>query len=145
MIKDCIAKAKANKSRRFGMTREGLIARDNTSKRARKLLDDIIDRVGTAPDLESLVVTGTYGDFWYDHRQHFSRDRKELVDRGLLLIEDQEMFVNPDLIQYMTRRQMDWYHQYFRMTKSSLLYGKGLGGGKAGLKPLKPFPEQLNK
>ena len=117
MIKRQIEENKFDRVRKFEFTLHSVDVYATTSKRARQLLKDIIAKVRSGCDLESLVVTGTYKDFRYDYAPHFTKDRKELVTNGFIIMDKQEMFVNPVMINYLSRRQVDWLEAYFKLKK----------------------------
>ncbi len=117
MIKNRVTSDLINRKRTFELCADSLEAYANLSKAARKLLMDIIQRIGAGLDVQDLIVTGDYSDFGFERSQHFSKYRKELVDTGFIVYQGKDHYVSPLRIRYTSRRQLDYLHRLFKLKR----------------------------
>jgi hypothetical protein len=121
MVNNKITTSYLQRKRTYQLTQEAMMAFGELPKGARKLLFEILSHVKPGCTLEDLVVTGEYADFGYERRQHFYRDRKALIDADFLCYQDKDHYVNPVMIGYETRRQLDWLHSLFNLKKKPVV------------------------
>jgi len=115
-IKALIREHSIEYTRTYELTRESLEAYASLKPSARSLLWALLDKVNAGCDLESIVVNATYKDLSMD-RNLFSRYRKELVVAGFLQYDLSDHYINPNMINYHNRRQMDWLKSLFGLKK----------------------------
>lgn len=65
-------------------------------------------------DSDTLVVVGSYRDFGFNDYKNFYKYRNELLKHEFLIVSEDDFYVNPKLVNYLTVRQK-------RMLKSILL------------------------
>lgn len=116
-IKKYLSQSYDSSSRKFELTYESMIAFNGLRRRSADLLIEMLSRVRPGFNPEDLVVTGDYKAFAFNHKQHFTRARKELVDAGFIVYEGQDHYVNPVMIGYNSRRQLDFFYKFFGIKK----------------------------
>jgi hypothetical protein len=117
MIENINIAKNVRKSRTFSLTENALLTWNRLSPRACELLMSMIHRVGSKCDLSDLIVEGTYEDFGFSSRQLFYKYRKELKDAGFLLYEGKHHYVSTGMIEYESRRQIDYFKRLFGIVR----------------------------
>ena len=74
--------------------------------------------IGPMAHLESITIEVSYQDLGFKSFPNFSRYRNELISERLLFYKDSMYFVNPCYINYLNRRQQDYFFKLFKLKKS---------------------------
>lgn len=103
--------------RKYSISLPAMELYGDLSKNARGLLNILLEKIGSGSDMESIVVTGTYHDLGYEDKTYFYRARKELVKIGFISYHEQDHFVNPVYVDYLSRRQRDYLRLKYGIRK----------------------------
>ena len=114
-IKRLLHKDYTDRARKFELSRDSLKAFGKLKPSSQDLLLDMVEKVGAGLNVEDLIVTGDYKDFGFKHKQAFYRCKKELSDAMFIVYQGQDHYVNPVMLGYNTRRQIDCFHRIFKI------------------------------
>jgi hypothetical protein len=114
-IKRLISRDYKTRVRKFELPMSSIKALRKLSPKSHDLLIDIIEQVGAGLEVDNLIVTGNHEDFGFKHKHAFYRSRSELVKAGFIVHDRQDHYVNPVMIGYNTRRQLDCFYRLFKI------------------------------
>ena len=72
--------------------------------RQRKLLMAMVRRLNLTHMPDSFIGSATYGDFGYDRRQSYHKDKKALEVAGFIVTDASRYFVRLDAVMYASKR-----------------------------------------
>lgn len=116
-IKNAVYNDYVNRVRKFELSIDSLRAFAKLKPTSQDLLLSIVQKIGAGVYPEHVIVTGDYKTFGFKRKQTFYACRKELVDTGFIIYEEQDHYVNPAMFGYTTRRQLDSFHRIFKIKK----------------------------
>lgn len=99
------------KKHEYTINREGMRKVNRISPSALDLYERMLDMMpvnSKGKTRDDVCVRATYQDFGYEHRQHFYRIRKELVEHELIIADEDKYYINLQYVNCFDGRMMYW-------------------------------------
>lgn len=105
------------KGKKYTITHDGLVRFNELPTGSRELLLKLLTLIDHKCDVESFIFKVKIQEIGYSDHSNFYRARKPLIDREFIFCENGKYIVNPDMINYYSRRQLDYVYKHFKIKK----------------------------
>lgn len=105
--------------RKYSITHQGLLKFSTIKPRSQELLLQLLELIGSSSSINSITIEVSYKDLGFKSFSNFIRYRNELTEQRLLFYRNNVYFVNPCYINYLSRRQTEYFYRMFKLRKSN--------------------------
>lgn len=107
------------KPKRIGFSFESLDMYNSISGNSQHALLCILRTIKYRCDLDAIKIDFGYDQSIYGNRVNYSRCKEDLLSRRFIIEYNGNHYVNPFMINYFSRRQLEYFSGYFNVKKST--------------------------
>ena len=101
------------KGKKYTITHDGLKQFSELPKASQELLLKMLTCIKHQCDMNAFIITVDISKLGFNNATYFYRVRKPLIDRGFICCENKQFIINPYMINYYSRRQLEYVYKLF--------------------------------